>query len=179
MQKSKIPDKESGINQELWRVKDWADDLLVLKLCSGDTAARILSLKGAQDETSQVVTCLALFFNRVHLVAINCKDVISAKQSVEMLWSEFLFCLHIDGVHIITKRNLLMECLPLCFLMYNSNVVQPHLLGTEPSEHSNALLRNTQREFTVKDFILIIKKLWRQWRAVIKGGLRLAKDYGG
>ena len=26
--------KESGINQELWRVKDWADDLLVLKLCS-------------------------------------------------------------------------------------------------------------------------------------------------
>ena len=72
-----------------------------------------------------------------------------------------------------------MECLPLCFLMYNRNVVQPHLLGTEPSEHSNALLRNMQREFTLKDFILIIKKLWRQWRAVMKGGLRLARDSGG
>ena len=54
--------KKSGINQELWIFRDWSDNLLVLKLCSGDTTAKIISLEGLHDPITQVIICLAFFY---------------------------------------------------------------------------------------------------------------------
>jgi len=50
------------------------------------------------------------------------------------------------------KFPTISECVSLCFLTMRDDVTEPHLPTTEPSEHSNALLRCTQRDFTLKDF---------------------------
>jgi hypothetical protein len=46
---------------DLWRVKDFASDLLVLKLASLDTVEK-LCLLGNEDEGSVGVLCAALYF---------------------------------------------------------------------------------------------------------------------
>ena len=107
--------KASGIKQELWRVKDWADDLIVLKLYSSETVFEILKLKGPQDLRTIAITCLTLFFQCVHLVAVNCKDKLKASERVTMIWHSFLWLIHVDGVSVTTKCNFLSECVSLCF----------------------------------------------------------------
>ena len=88
-----------------------------------------------------------------------------------MLWSSFLFFLHIDGVYLTTKRNFLSECVSLCFLMMRSDILEPHLLTSEPSENTNSMLRGIQRDFTVRGFT-IINKLHRIWTAMVKGNTK-------
>ena len=172
--------KASGIKQELWRVKDWADDLIVLKLYSSETVFEILKLKGPQDLRTIAITCLTLFFQCVHLVAVNCKDKLKASERVTMIWHSFLWLIHVDGVSVTTKRNFLSECVSFCFLIMRDDVTDPHLLTTEPSEHSNALLRCMQREFTVKDFLVLVNKMHdRTWKAMTIGELSMARKAHG
>ena len=172
--------KAGGVKQEIWRVKDWADDHIVLRLYSAETVFKILNLmNGKQDAATVAVTCLHLYFMRVHLVAVNCKGILKAQERVTMIWHCLLWILHVDGVCITTKRNFLSECVSLCFLIMRDDVKEPHLLTSEPSEHSNALLRCMQREFTVKDLLILLNKLLRTWRAFSKGGLRIARRAHG
>ena len=95
----------------------------MLKICSGDTAARFISLEGLQYPRTQVITCLALFLIRVDFLSVNQKGVLNAQQRVEILWSLFLFSLHVDGIHVTTKRNMLLECVSILFLMYRNDVI--------------------------------------------------------
>ena len=52
--------------------------------------------------------------------------------------------LHVDGFHILTKINWLSECVSLYFLIMRSNIVEPHILTSETSEHTNTMLRVMQ-----------------------------------
>ena len=55
--------KAAGVNQEIWRVKDWADDHRVLRLYSADTVFKILHLMNCKhDPTTVAITCLHLYF---------------------------------------------------------------------------------------------------------------------
>ena len=54
--------KVAGIKQELYIIKDWASDGLVLQLFSADTVSKILDLKIPQDEHSLDVTLINIFF---------------------------------------------------------------------------------------------------------------------
>ena len=85
-----------------------------------------------------------------------------------MLCYSFPFFLHIDVVNIITKRNWLSECDSLCFLIIQSDIVEPHLLTYKPSEHRNDMLIGMQREFTVRDFFIILNKIHLIWTAMEK-----------
>lgn len=79
--------KKANIASELWRVVDFASDLLVLRLCSPKTCISILNLEG-QDFRTQVVTCKTLFWTRIHLFAVNTKSLkVTAREKVFMLWS--------------------------------------------------------------------------------------------
>ena len=156
-----------GVNQDQWRVKDRASNLLVLILYSTVTAGKILSAEGQKYQTNQVALCLVLFFMQVHLVAVNCKGTIQYKERVMTLWYYFLFFLHIDGVCITTKRNWISECVSLHFLIMRFDIVENYLLIDEPSEYTNDMLRVTQREFTVRDFSTIINKLHRIWTGIL------------
>ena len=113
---------------------------MVLQLFLADTVSNFFYLKGPQDKRSLAVTLLNIFLHRAHLAAVNMKDVIDPEHRVTMLWSAFIWSLHIDGMSITTKRNLCSECISMAFMMMLNEVGDPHLVTTEPSEHSNAIL---------------------------------------
>ena len=68
-----------------------------------------------------------------------------------VLCSYFPF-FHIDGVHITTERKWVYECVSLCFLIMRYDIVEPHILTSKPYEHTTAMLKGMQRDFTVRDF---------------------------
>ena len=74
---------------------------------------------------------------------------------------------------------MLFECVLMSFLMFRNDVLQPHFLVNEPSEHSNAMLCGMHREFMVIDFLVIIGKLLIISKGVIDRGIRLARAPGG
>ena len=102
------------IEQELWRVKDFALDLNILKLASAKTVFAILSFLPA-DPVSNKATCITLFFMRMHLFAVNNNVIVTAKTRVFLLWSSLIFMLHIDGVHHTTKKIGLLRLLGYVF----------------------------------------------------------------
>lgn len=164
--------KASGIKQELWKVKDWADDLIVLKLYFLKTVFGILKLEGPQDLRTilAITTCLTLFFQSVHLVAVNCNDKLKALERVTMIWHSFLWVIYIDVVSVTTKHNFLSGCVSLCFLIMRDDVTDPHLLTTEPSEHSN-----TTRQVYCKGFL----GMHRTWTSMTTGELSMAQKAHG
>lgn len=166
--------KVARINQDLWRIKDFASDLLVLKLASATTAASVFSVQCA-DTDAAVALATVLFFKRVHLFAVNSKGCSTATERVVMLWSSFIFMLHIDGVHPTTKRNLMLECISMSFMILRSDVFRPSRITTEPSEHSIALIRKIIPEGTVKDFVNCIGRIARLWIAVTRSALHTTR----
>ena len=96
--------KKYGFNQDKWQVKYWASDILVLHLYSTVAVGKIFSVEGQQDQTIQVALCLVLLFMRVNLVSVNFKGTIQARERVMMLWSSFLFFLHVYVVHIKKEK---------------------------------------------------------------------------
>ena len=69
------------------------------------------------------------------------------------------FFLHIDGVHPITKKNLLLECISMSFSMLRSDVIRPGRITTEPSEHSIAFIQRIIPEGIVLDFCNSIRRI--------------------
>jgi len=153
---------------------DFACDRLVLDLCSADTVSKILNLED-EDPVTNITLCLTLYFMRVRLFAVNCKGQLSANERIVMLWSSLVFMIHIDGAFITTKRNLINECIGLCFLIMRDDVIQPHRLTSEPSEHTFALVRTMVREFTVLDFENLVRKLDRFWIGLRNGRLKMSR----
>ena len=101
--------KAAGIKQKLYTIKDWASDGLVLQLFSADTVPKILDLKGPQDKRSLAITLINFFFHRAYLAEVNMKYVIYTEHRVTMLWSAFIWSLHMDGMSIMTKCNICNE----------------------------------------------------------------------
>jgi hypothetical protein len=168
--------KKADIPNDLYRVKDFACDLLVLRLTSAETMEQILKVPN-QDVKTALILCLVLYFMRAHLFAVNAsEDALAASQRVFMLWTSFLFILHVDGVSITTKRNWASETISMVHVMMRSDVVKPYRLTSEPSEHSFASMRFIVREFTVNDFINIIQKMSRLWIASAKEQIKLVRD---
>jgi hypothetical protein len=83
-----------------------------------------------------------------------------------MIWSSFLFLLHVDGVSIITKMNWATETLSLCFVMMRDNIMRPDHSTSEPSEHTYGSMRGICHEFTVNDFIHLVVKARRFLKAM-------------
>ena len=81
----------------------------------------------------------------VHLFAMINEFVIQAKTRVLMLWSSFIFMLHIDGVHHATTKNWLVATISLSFLVLRDDVVCPHITTSEPSKHSIARICSFKR----------------------------------
>ena len=171
--------QKCGFNQDEWKVKYWTSNILVIRLYSEVTVGKILSFEVRKYQTTQVALYLFLFFMRFHLVAVNFKGNIQAKEHVMMLWSSFLFFIHIYGFHITSKIYWISECVSFCLLIMRSNIVEPRLLTFEPSRHTDSMIRGIQREFTVRDFLTIVNKLHRIWKVMVKGDMKARKQMSG
>ena len=167
--------KDAGISQDIFRPKDFASDLLVLMLCSDKTVNKILE-HTCVDTHSQITLALTLFFMRAHLTTINMKGKLKPNERISMLWSSFLFLLHVDGVSVVTKRNWASEVISMCFIIMCQLSVRPHRLTSEPSEHSIAIMRRSCREFTVNDFISVVQKISRFHESSTQGDLILCRS---
>ena len=66
------------------------------------------------------------------------------------------------------------ECVYLYFLIMRSDIVEHHILTSEPFEDTNAMLRGIQREFILRSF-LNINKLHRIWTAMVEDNINLEK----
>ncbi len=73
----------AGVSMLLVRYKDWASDILVLRLASYDTVDDICQLDC--DAGSASVMTATLYFVRAHLYAINAKNVCS-NDRMNLLW---------------------------------------------------------------------------------------------
>eukprot|EP00918_Siedleckia_nematoides_P028014 GHVU01060261.1.p1 GENE.GHVU01060261.1~~GHVU01060261.1.p1 ORF type:complete len:584 (+),score=69.11 GHVU01060261.1:139-1890(+) len=143
----------AGVSQEIYTVKDFASDGLVLKLCSVETLIALQAIMPAEHAGSVVSTGLVLFCVRIFLVGVNSKGDLAAKDRASMIWFALLVVTSLDGVHIITKRNLVTSALGSIFLILQNEVKAPRLCTTEPLEHFFGNVRQVKREFTVRDFI--------------------------
>ena len=161
----------ANIAKELVYIKDFASDLLVLRLASSETVQEIMELL-VSDTKSVCATCVTLLFMRAHLYGVNCEANLSPKTRVYLTWSSLIFMLHIDGVHVTTKRNWIVASISLCFLYMRSDVRLPHRLTSETSEHSIAHMQAVTHEFTMLDLISIINKKNRTWFAMTQDNLR-------
>ena len=65
--------RRAGVSEDLWRIKDFASDLLVLRLYSVETITRILMLDDDDDAGSVGILCALLFFGNARLYAVNAR----------------------------------------------------------------------------------------------------------
>ena len=159
-----------GIPQDLW-----ASDGLVLSLASVKTCSTILHSEASDTET-RVTLALSLYFQRVHLFAINYKGSLNCKIRVCLLWSSLIFFLHLHGVSIITKRNWIVAAIANSFLMMNQTVIHPHKTTSEPCEHTFGHARSFKREFTVRDFTQIVSKISRRFDIMYRNEFVISRN---
>ena len=129
-----------SVSMDVWCPSDFASDLLVLRLCSHDTI-----LKMSQAETNFGSTLagdkgalgLTLFFMRLHLYAVNGKNVPATHRAVYM-WCSMLWLTSISGACIITKRNIVaLKLLLSCSLFFEQT--SPSLVSILASLPSTSL----------------------------------------
>ena len=61
----------ASVTQDIWRVKDWAFDLLPLGLDSADTVGNIACLSATEAIGTVAVVCVSLYFTRLKIFAVN------------------------------------------------------------------------------------------------------------
>jgi hypothetical protein len=165
----------SGVPMDLIQIADWASDKLVLDLSSVKVCNKILNSQSS-DLESRTVMSLTLLFQRAHLFAVNFNRNLCNKDRVQLLWASMIYFVHLDGVSIITKRNWIMGCIANCFLMMRSDVVEPHRTTSEPCEHVFGHGRSIHREYTVKVWGDIVRKLHERFRLIYKNGFQTTRE---
>ena len=81
-----------------------------------------------------------------------------------------------DGFHITTKSNWIVECIATTFICLRSDIIRPHRCTSEPSENSIVQLRSIVREFTTSELIKIISKINRFWVARFRSNLSTVRS---
>ena len=119
---------------------------------------------------------LTLLFLRVHLFAVNSKQDVNNVDRVRMMWCSMIFFLHLHGVSNITKRNWVMATIATCFLLVRSDVSRPDRTTYEPCEHIFGHARSIIREFSVRDWCMIVRKLAERFELAAKNDFQTSRD---
>lgn len=141
----------SGVHHELYRVKDYASNLLVLRLASASTIKKLVEIlpHGILCIQDVVVLSLSLYFMRMHLYSINGKHI-SASLRVYLLYCSMIYLTSVSSnVAIVTRRNICLGAIGNAFICMQKGVIAPRRTTSEPCEHSFGCERSFVREFTV------------------------------
>jgi len=146
----------AGVSKLLWRVKDFASDLLVLELASLNTMNKLCSLEGESAESVKALA-VTLYFLRTRLYAVNGK-VLGYRTRVRLMWCSMIWITSLGykpplGTNkanmLANKRNCVTETIGASFLVVRKDVVRPRGVTTEGVEHTFALIRSDKKEATV------------------------------
>ena len=166
------------VTQELWRVLDFASDLVVLKLSSYHTTESInkLSINNASYSTLETsLLILTLYFIHLRLHAVNGSFIFS-KNRVRYLWSSTLWLISISGVSIVTKRNLVSEMISMSCVILRKEVFRPRALTTESAEHQFGIYRSIIHEFTTLEFLQLHRRTVIRLKSLVRGKLQHSRE---
>ena len=91
------------------------------------------------------------------------------------IWTSTLWLLDISGIRETTRRNVISEAIALMFFVLRNDVCKPRPLTSDPSEHNFGVFRSIIREFTVMQFIQLVKRTNQRIDAIFKGRFKTAK----
>ena len=170
----------AGVSSELYRVEDYASDVVVLKLCSSDTIFKLLNLieTGAEDPMNISFMAMTLYFLRTFVCAFNGDDL-SSEARVTMLWSSLMWFSSLKGIHDTSMNNFSTACVGGVFLAMQKRVKNLRTTTTEPLEHMFGTTRSWKREFTVNEFIIFSNKLEMIMTSVITHGIKTGTSSKG
>lgn len=170
----------AGVSLDLYCVNDYASDVLVIKICSGQTIGKSLSL--VEDENKNPFTVafitMTLYFLRTFICAYNGDDI-NPEGHVTMLWSSLMWFTSLDGIHLTSQNNFITSCLGGIFLALKKKLTNLRMTTTEPLEHAFGTARGWRREFTVNEFITYCNKLEILMKNLIQSDIKqqpVAKD---
>jgi len=146
-------------------VKDYASDLLPLRLASVTTIVKLMGLVGTEDIGAIAAMCVTLLAMRMYLFAVNTR-VLDPSIRAKCIWISLIILTSIRGFAEDTRRNLACSACPLVFVCMMNDVCNLRMLTEEPAEHAFGNLRQTTREFTVMDMIYLIEKKFQYIKAV-------------
>ena len=170
----------AGVSVDLYRVSDYASDVLVLKLCSSDTIDKLLNLvvTTQEDPLNIAFMAISLYFLRTLLCAYNADDI-SSEGRITMLWSVLMWFSSLEGVSKISKNNLITSCLGGIFLAVQKRIKNLRFTTTEPLEHTFGTTRSWRREFTINEFPIYSNKLDIILKNVIENGISISSTNKG
>ena len=176
----------AGIPQELWRVKDWASDLVVLRMASLQTVLKVAALSESEDQGTVAVMCISLYFIRLKLFSINCKKLGFRERLVfswcSMIWITSFSSKSRLGTNRnnsrINVRNMATEIIAMVFAVARNDVIAARFLTTESNEHVFAGYRNHVREPTVLQLNQIEERCSNRINAIFKSGLAVSRKNG-
>ena len=126
----------SGISKNLWRPKDFASDILVLKLASSETVKKLTGIIMIGDYLETFFSlCTSLYFLRLGLYAVNTK-VLASNMRVYFLWCCMILITSIKNICIITKSNIVTSTIGMSFLENIIDVPRPIHATYEPSDNT-------------------------------------------
>ena len=162
----------AGVSVDLYRVSDYASDILVLKLCSSDTINKLMDLvvTSKEDPLNVAFVAITLYFLRTFLCAYNAEDI-NSEGRISMIWSALMWFSSLEGVSNISKNNLITSCLGGIFLAVQKKVKNLRFTTTEPLEHTFGTTRSWRREFTINEFLTYSNKLDIILKNVIEHGI--------
>ena len=100
---------------------------------------------------------VTFLFSKLHMYAVNAKNV-PAKHYAYYLCITFLYFLSIDGINIITKRNIILKSIANIFLYMRSDISKVRYCTSEISKYIFRNIRQECREFTCSEFSNIADK---------------------
>lgn len=166
---------EAEVETEVYRVKDWASDKVVLRACSLKTCKKIQNVS-VKDERTRTTLLVSLLFQRFHIASVQVKEILSYKTRIRMMWSSMIFVLHMDGIHSTTKRNWILGTIGTVFLLMMDDVYDIYLTTTECCEHTFGHARSMIKEFTVRDLCYIISKIARRMELIYRNDYSLHRE---
>eukprot|EP00957_Ditylum_brightwellii_P017507 1319320-Ditylum_brightwellii.AAC.1 len=131
--------KISGVSQELWRVKDYASDLLILRLSSAKTIELLNQLENVCLGSRDVLNT-TLYFTGLHLFGVNAKKI-WLREWVMYSWATMIWFTSFKkpvGTDngLANKWNMVAEALSIIFLVIRSDAPDPRHATSDPCEHT-------------------------------------------
>ena len=107
----------AGVSQDLYRVSDYASDVLDLQLCSSNAINKLLNLlvTSSEDPLNISFMVITLYFLRAFICAYNSADF-NSEDRVTILWSSLMWFSSLKGINQQTKNNFITSCLGGIFL---------------------------------------------------------------
>ena len=176
----------AGIPQELWRVKDWASDLVVLRMASSQTVQKVAALSESEDQGTVAVMCTSLYFIRLKLFSVNCKKL-GFRERVVFSWCSMIWITSFSSKSRlgtnqknsrINVRNMATETIAMVFAVARNDVIAARFLTTESNEHVFAGYRNHVREPTVLQLNQMEERRSNRTNAIFESGLAVSRTHG-